>query len=58
METEMTEEKKKFKTNLDTDYSSINEGYGLGRQRWMESSNKLLKWVQEDVEGIVKPDNK
>ena len=38
-------------TNFDTMYSSDNE-----RMNWMESGNKFVKWVQEDVQSIVKPD--
>ena len=55
--------KKKTETNLGTGYSPDSErtmigGWGPEKQRWMESSNTFLNWVQEDVQYIVKPDNK
>ena len=48
---------------MDTEYSLNNErtrigGWGLGIQKWIKNINKFQKWVQEDAQDIIKPDNK
>ena len=63
MDVKRTEKKRWIEINLDTASSSNNErtrieGWGLGSQTWMESSNKFLQWVKEDVQGTEKPGNK
>jgi hypothetical protein len=63
VDSKRTEEKGKTETNLDAGYSSDNRrmrigGRRLGRLNGMESSNKFLKWAQEDVQAIIPSDNK
>ena len=58
--TKRTEEKRKMETNLENWIWLIqweNEGWRMGRKRWMRSRNKFLKWVQEVVQVMLQPNN-
>ena len=59
-DTWMEKEEKETESNFGAVFSLYNEKRELGdwKEKTMESSNKLLKWVQEYIHEIIKPDNK
>ena len=42
--------------NLDNNERTRIAGWDARTKRWMESSSKILKWVQEYVHNILKPE--